>query len=326
MNARKRKETPPSGNVHGILVLDKPAGITSHGVVSAVRKAFGTRRVGHAGTLDPMATGVLVVLLGEATKLSSVLTTERKSYEAKVRFGETTDTLDAQGKVLKRVPLLDDWLSPEGLESALTQERHRRLQIPPQVSAIKVDGQRAYARARRGESTELAPRDVQVHELECRGFDGRELDLSVVVSKGYYVRSLARDLGDILRVGGHLSALRRTQSGAFTIDQAASWPPDARSPLLTLGEVARGVLPWVEVTEEGTERISQGKRVGSTHFSSPEPPAGAPITAVFHNGSLIALVEPSENGEFRVKRGINDPRKELDPVPLNPVPLSPRPT
>jgi tRNA pseudouridine55 synthase len=262
-----------------------------------------------------MATGVLVVLLGEATKLSSVLTTERKSYEAQVRFGETTDTLDAEGKVLKRVPLEGEWLSEAALEAALAQERCRRLQIPPQVSAIKVDGQRAYARARRGESTDLAPRDVTVHELESRGFDGRELELSVVVSKGYYVRSLARDLGDYLKVGGHLSALRRIQSGAFTIEQAAPWPPDAKTPLLPLGDVARCVLPSVELSEEGRERLSQGKRVSPVHFCSPETPENAEILAAFHNRCLVALIEPSENGEFRVKRGINDPGQVTDPLP-----------
>lgn len=307
MNAKKRGQTPPSGNVHGVLVLDKPKGITSHDAVSAVRRAFGTRRVGHAGTLDPMATGVLVLLLGEATKLSSVLTTDRKSYDATVRFGATTNTLDAEGEVRRRVELPKDWLTPEALDVALGEERRRRLQIPPQVSAIKVDGQRAYARERRGETTDLAPRDVTVHELSLQSTDHADLSFSLVVSKGYYIRALARDLGDTLKVGAHLSALRRTRSGPFGIEQAAAWPPTAELPLLDLGDIARKVLPWVELSPEGADRLLQGKRVSKADFHESEHLSPSDLLAAFHNRRLIALIEPAENDEFRVKRGINDP-------------------
>src|SRR5690606_18705851 len=136
MSAQSRNQIRPSGSAHGVLVIDKPKGMTSHDVVSRVRRAFGTRRVGHAGTLDPMATGVLVLLLGEATKLSSVLTRAEKAYEARVQFGTSTSSGDADGSIVKTAPLESDWLSTPELESALEIERKRRLQIPPQVSAI----------------------------------------------------------------------------------------------------------------------------------------------------------------------------------------------
>lgn len=307
MSSKHRNAGRPAGSIHGVLVLDKPGKITSHGVVSAVRRAFGTRQVGHAGTLDPMATGVLVVLLGEATKLSSVLTTEVKAYQAEICFGATTDTLDAEGKFLRRVALKDDWLDEAQLGRALDFERARLLQIPPQVSAIKVDGQRAYARARRGQVSELAPRDVQVHSLRVTGHSGDRITLDLSVSKGYYVRSLARDLGEALGVGAHLTALRRTESGFFNLSQANPWPPHHEMPLLSVDEVTRKALPSVQVNEEGALRLAQGKRVGDAHFEVPSPLPAFSVAAAFSNSHLVALIEPCENGEFRVKRGFNDP-------------------
>ncbi len=295
----------PVGRTHGVLVVDKPPGLTSHQVVNFVRQAFGTKRVGHAGTLDPMATGVLVVLLGEATKLSEVLTTEEKSYEALVRFGSTTDSLDADGKITKRIELEAGWLDADLLAAALFTERERSYQIPPQVSAIKVGGVRSYARARKGEVTELAPRRVSVHELSVLTQSHDELRIELRVSKGYYVRSLARDLGDTLGVPAHLVGLRRLSSGPFTLAQATGWPIDGGAALIPVLDAARRSLPLFELTEEGRERAVQGKRLTQEHFSGAAPEGPPFPVGVIHTGQLIALLEPAETGMFRVKRGFN---------------------
>lgn len=316
VSVRTRNKSPPSGAVHGVLLVDKPGQMTSHDVVGHVRRAFGTRRVGHAGTLDPMATGLLVILLGEATKLSSVLTTDRKTYVARVQFGVGTDTLDKEGKITRKVDLPTDFLAKQDLPGALAYEINRRLQIPPQVSAIKVDGQRAYARARQGKTTELAPRDVTVHDLTLLGLEGTSVDLSLTVSKGYYVRSLARDLGDALGVPAHLTSLRRLQSGPFDVAQASPIPLSGEEPLMPLGQATRLALPTLEVNEEGAARLIQGKQIGATHLAAGLPPPGdGPLLAAFLNQTLVALVRPCDHGEFRVQRGVNDPAAEDSPLP-----------
>lgn len=307
MGQHARSEMRPSGAVHGVLVVDKPGGMTSHDVVGKARRAFGTRRIGHAGTLDPMATGVLVLLLGEATKLSSVLTTDRKSYVACVQFGVSTDSLDADGKVLKRMELGENWLSDSALTAALESERSRRLQIPPQVSAIKVDGKRAYARAREGETLDMVPRDVTVHALDILDRSGTSIELSLSVSKGYYVRALARDLGSAFGVPSHLTQLRRTQSGPFNLSGAHPLPLTGAESLLSLADAARLSLPLLSVTEEGFLRLGQGKTLRAEDTIAPLPATGPLQIAAFFGDYLVALVEPSGPSEFRVKRGINDP-------------------
>src|SRR5262245_57285998 len=182
----------------GLLVVDKPKGPTSHDIVARARRLFSTRAVGHAGTLDPMATGVLVLLFGEALKLSAYLTLEEKTYVAKVSFGSTTDTLDADGKVTSSEPLAPSTLDAERVEVALEAERARTSQVPPAVSSIKVGGERAHRLARRGETPSLEPRPVRVQRLSLLARNEDSLELEVTASKGYYVRSLARDLGEAL--------------------------------------------------------------------------------------------------------------------------------
>jgi len=308
--------TRPSGSVHGVLVLDKPLGPTSHDVVSRLRRVFGTRRVGHAGTLDPMATGVLVVLFGEATKLSSVLTVESKEYEAVVEFGKATDSLDAQGKVTRAQELASGWLERPALGRALEVELLRELQLPPLVSAIKIGGERAYALARAGNAPELSPRDVHVHGLELLEVGERSVRVRLAVSKGYYVRAFARDLGAGLGVPAHLSSLRRLRSGAFALGEAVAFPPSADAPLLSLAAAVRRSLPLVEVNAEGALRIAQGKLIRPEDIQSVAPRATwdaeseheAPLTAALQNGLVVALLAPSEiPNHFRVKRGIADP-------------------
>jgi len=204
--------------MNGVLVIDKPQGPTSFEVVRRVRSALGLKRAGHTGTLDPMATGVLPVCLGEATKLAGLLTEGDKAYDAVVRLGVVTDTQDVTGTVLetRAVPPL----STELLEAALQRFRGTFSQVPPMYSAVKVKGKRLYERARAGESVERTPRQVTVYSLVLRDFSASECTLSVRCSKGFFVRTLAEDLGRTLGCGGALKSLRRTASGPFGLDRA----------------------------------------------------------------------------------------------------------
>jgi tRNA pseudouridine55 synthase len=214
----------------GLIIVDKPAGMTSHDVVGKVRRIAGTRRVGHAGTLDPMATGVLVLGVERSTKLMNHLVLTDKTYRATIRLGAATTTDDAEGTVLSTASAAG--LEPAAIEAAIAGLTGQILQRPSSVSAIKVDGERAYARVRAGETVELAARPVTVDRFEIispfRMVDEFcDFDVLVDCSSGTYIRALARDLGELLGVGGHLTALRRTRVGAFGLDQA-----------LTLAELA----------------------------------------------------------------------------------------
>jgi tRNA pseudouridine55 synthase len=204
--------------MNGVLVIDKPQGPTSFEVVRRVRSALGLKRAGHTGTLDPMATGVLAVCLGEATKLAGLLTEGDKGYDAVVRLGVVTDTQDVTGTVLETRPV--PALSTGLLEAALERFRGAFSQVPPMYSAVKVKGKRLYERARAGESVERTPRQVTVYSLVLRDFAAAECTLSVRCSKGFFVRTLAEELGRALGCGGALKSLRRTASGHFGLDDA----------------------------------------------------------------------------------------------------------
>jgi len=244
--ARSKKPSPC-----GVLVIDKPPGVTSHDVVKRVRHALHTRRVGHAGTLDPMATGVLVVMVGEATKLAPFLTADDKSYEAMVQLGRATDTLDAEGATTAEGELPSWWHDDEAaavrLEAALEQERSRELQLPPVFSAIKVAGRSAHARVRAGEQVELEPRAVRVRTLQLLGRSAAQgsVRLRLAVGKGYYVRALARDLGEALETPAHLCELRRTASGAFELSDACSVDATLDQQLWTLEAATARAMPKV---------------------------------------------------------------------------------
>jgi tRNA pseudouridine55 synthase len=320
MRARKER-------LDGVLVIDKPRGPTSHDAVARLRRALGTSEIGHAGTLDPMATGVLVVCVGEATKLSTWLTAADKAYEATIALGAETDTLDAEGTVTKRadVPLsileaLDRIKSGrvhEHLARAVLHEKERTLQIPPVVSAIKKDGVRSYERARKGEAEELAPRAVHVLAIELLegGVDpdgrGGWLALTCHVGKGYYVRSLARDLAASLGTLGHLSALRRTRSGAFELDE--SMPLDTpgdelAARFVTVSRAAKRCLPEVQLTEAGARDARFGRAVRAEDMSggaSDEKFAGEKRPRAWFDleGRLVAVGERNEDGTGRVVRG-----------------------
>ncbi|HWA74782.1 MAG TPA: tRNA pseudouridine(55) synthase TruB [Polyangiaceae bacterium] len=287
---------------HGLLVVDKPRGVTSHDVVAQARRLFRERAVGHAGTLDPMATGVLVLLFGEACKLSGHLTGQDKVYLASVQFGVGTDSFDADGRIVERMQLSPSFPDPTQLEAALRLERARSEQVPPAVSAIHHEGERAHVRARRGETVELPARPVHVTRLELLKLGTNSLDLELSVSKGYYVRALARDLGAALGAPAHLSALRRSASGSFTLADAVTWPATEAPPLLPLADAARRALPVTKLSAEAVTAARQGKRIPLelAQASSPEQ-----LSAwLSPEGELVALGVSLPDGTHRVVRGI----------------------
>ncbi|GIG38474.1 tRNA pseudouridine synthase B [Cellulomonas phragmiteti] len=280
-----------------MLVVDKPAGWTSHDVVARVRRLASTRKVGHAGTLDPMATGVLVVGIGRATRLLTFVTGADKDYAATVRLGVATTTDDAEGEVLARSDA--GHLVRGDLDTHVAALTGDILQVPSAVSAIKVDGQRAYARVRAGEDVELAARPVRVTRLEVLdvrpassdGVAALDVDVEVTCSSGTYVRALARDLGAALGVGGHLTALRRSRVGGFglaqarTLDELAATPDDVAVTVLPLAEAARAVLPVRELSEAEARALSYGQGI------DPVGGSAGPVAAVGPDGVLVAVVE-----------------------------------
>ena len=285
---------------HGVFVVDKPGGATSHDLVARLRKQLGTRAVGHAGTLDPMATGVLLLLAGEATKLSPYLTLEKKTYLAEVLFGRATDTLDIEGRVEREAPLPEGALAEPALLAALAAERDRTLQTPPAVSAIQIGGERAHRLVRRGETPVLEPRPVRVERLELRRVGADRVELEVTASKGYYVRALARDLGERLGLPACLSALRRSESGGFTLAEAHPWPLAPGTVPLSLTSAVCRCLPATELTPEGARRAKLGQPLTTEHFASP-PPGDRP-SAWLELGALVAIGEQRDD-TFRVLRG-----------------------
>jgi tRNA pseudouridine55 synthase len=288
----------------GVAIVDKPRGVTSHTVVAQARRLFGRKDIGHAGTLDPMATGVLLLLIGQATKLSGYLTADSKRYAAEIHFGRATDSLDADGQTVEEAPLRPDQLAEPAVQQALSAERARTEQIPPAVSAIKVDGVRSYALARRGDAPELAARAVRVLELSLLELAPPTLRCELFVSKGYYVRSLARDLGERLGAPAHLSALRRLASGPFQVEAATPWPTTERPPLLPLAEAAASVLPACRIKPEAVLRARQGKPLAPEDFSELPTPGGDGLGAwLSPEGELVAI--GSASGELRVVRGFN---------------------
>jgi tRNA pseudouridine55 synthase len=250
--------TPP-----GIVVVDKPAGMTSHDVVGRCRRIFSTRRVGHAGTLDPMATGVLVIGIGRATKILGLLTATSKSYTATIRLGQTTSTEDAEGEPLQSVSA--DHVRSEDIARAMTVLRGDIKQVPSAVSAIKVDGRRAYRLVREGHTVELQPRTVRIDRFELLAVRAHDrlvvLDVEVDCSSGTYIRALARDLGEALGVGGHLTALRRTRVGRFSLDRALTLDELAeRARLsLTLDEACLLMFARRDLTAAEAQATSNGR-------------------------------------------------------------------
>ncbi len=283
--------TAPSG----LLVIDKPDGMTSHDVVGAVRRALDTRRVGHAGTLDPMATGVLVVGVGWATRLLGFLAGRDKDYRATIRLGASTVTDDREGEVLATAPATAiAALTDAVILDALASFRGDIAQVPSAVSAVKVDGRRAHARVRAGEDVTLAPRSVHVSRFEAERIDRAQpgvidVDVEVTCSSGTYVRALARDLGAALGVGGHLTALRRTRVGPWTLADAIALDAIGPTGLIAIDAVAARAFPVVAVDDARVEDLRHGRR-------TPWPAGMAGTIALTDaDGHLIAIAEQRDD-------------------------------
>jgi tRNA pseudouridine55 synthase len=251
----------------GIIIIDKPAGLTSHDVVTRCRRIFSTRKVGHAGTLDPMATGVLVIGVDRATKILGLLTEMSKSYAATIRLGQSTSTEDAEGTVLQQVSA--QHVTDDAIATAIAGLRGDIMQAPSAVSAVKIGGRRAYRLAREGHTVELAARPVRIDRFEMLAVHRHDqlvdVDVEVDCSSGTYIRALARDLGDTLAVGGHLTALRRTRVGRFGLDQAHSLHELAERPRLnfTLDETCLLLFPRRELSAEEADAAGNGRALAA---------------------------------------------------------------
>jgi tRNA pseudouridine55 synthase len=284
--------------ITGAMVVDKPVGMTSHDVVKVIRGGTGIRRAGHTGTLDPRASGVLVVLIGPAVRLSEYLSASDKRYQAIIRFGVATDTYDTEGKQVGETKSVDH-ITESDFQQLLRDYEGKIAQVPPAHSAIKVNGQKAYDLARRGEDVELEPRIVDVYNLELLEWAPPEAVIDVYASSGTYVRSLANDLGNDLEVGAHLTGLRRTKNGQFTLRDAVRLQELRDS--FEEGDWYKHLIPaaetladWhtIELTPEDAEKIKHGHRIPA------EPGSSGWARGLSEQGDLIALLEVPEGEEF----------------------------
>jgi tRNA pseudouridine55 synthase len=284
----------------GILLVDKPTGPSSHGVVSAARKALGIRKIGHAGTLDPMATGLLVLGVGTSTRLLTYLVGADKTYTATIRLGSSTVTDDAEGDIVFTAEhTVTDAITDDNIQheiSALTGVIEQR---PSAVSAIKVDGQRAYSLVRAGDDVVLDARTVTVSRFEShsirRSAGAIDIDVTVDCSSGTYIRALARDIGAALDCGGHLTALRRTRVGSLSVEDACSVDDISAEQLTPATRIAGDLFPVVTVTDAEAIDIGHGKKVSTSH-------ADAPFVAMVHGDRLIAIASVTK-GLARVVTG-----------------------
>jgi len=288
----------------GLLLVDKPGGWSSHDVVARSRRLCGTRKVGHAGTLDPMATGLLVLGVGKATRLLTHLVGCDKDYDATIRLGESTITDDAEGKVTASVPVTD--LDPGRLAAAVARLTGDVQQVPSSVSAVKVDGKRSYHRVRSGEDVDLPARPVRVARFDvlatrsatgASGVPVLDVDVRVTVSSGTYVRALARDLGTDLGVGGHLVALRRTRVGGFDLadarpldDLTAAFERGEEMPVVPLVDAATAAFPTRRLDEAEARALGYGQRIPSA-----QPGRSDVVAAVSPDGTLVALLDESRS-------------------------------
>jgi tRNA pseudouridine55 synthase len=288
----------------GILLLDKPQGPTSHDLVGRTRRALGTRKVGHAGTLDPMATGLMILGVESSTRLLTYLVGLGKEYTATIRLGQATTTDDAEGELTTSGDA--SGLTDEAIAADIRPLTGEISQVPSTFSAIKVDGRRSYDLARAGEKVELKPRTVTVSAFDVlttrRDGDLVDLDVRVVVSSGTYIRALARDLGAALGVGGHLTALRRTKVGPFDVADAVDPDTDLAAALLPPADVAARLFPTARMDADAARALSQGKRVAVAAEDAPI------VAAVGPEGRLLGLVSVRA-GTSRVL--VNFPTEEV---------------
>ncbi|HET7276112.1 MAG TPA: tRNA pseudouridine(55) synthase TruB [Longimicrobiaceae bacterium] len=274
----------------GVLPVDKPVGPTSHDVVALARRGLGTRRIGHTGTLDPFASGLLLLCIGQATRLAEYLTDLPKTYRATVRLGVATDTDDLTGDVIERRPGAEH-LSEDDVRDALNQQTGEILQLPPRYSAKRVGGERLYAAARRGVELERTPVRVTIYRLEILEMSLPDMEIEVECSSGTYIRAIARDVGETLGVGGHLTALRRTRVGSHGVGNAIS--PEAfgdesavTGSMISLPE-AVSHLPNIIVDERGEKALSYGQFLDAPD----EAPSEVPLAILSGDGRLLAIGE-----------------------------------
>jgi tRNA pseudouridine55 synthase len=305
-----------------MLLIDKPSGMTSHDVVSQVRRLSDQRRVGHVGTLDPLATGLLPLLLGEATKLSTFATVDDKAYETTARLGVRTDTLDAEGAILSEEPV-DSGLDAATVESALEPLRGVISQQVPRYSAVKVGGRRLHELAREGKEVETPVREVTIHRLELLDLAVPDLRLAVVCSKGTYIRQLVSDLGDALGPGAHVSALRRTRVGDLDVAEAVTLealgkPGVLASLLVSPRQWAERALGCLECTEDQMRRTRQGQILSWQELDHPGPRL-EPDTrfALVRGDELVAVAQshPEVDNGYRLLRVFVGPTPPTPPAP-----------
>ncbi len=285
----------------GLLVVDKPTGKSSHDLVYTVRRMTGEKRAGHAGTLDPMATGVLIICVGQAVRVSEYLIDHAKTYRARVRLGIETDTYDATGHV---VASREANVTPPDIAAALNSFVGKSSQKPPAHSAVQRNGVRAYKLARRGIAVELEPREIEVYSIDLREVQGDEVEFDVHCSKGTFIRSLAHDLGEKLGSGAHLSALTRLASGPFTLEMSAT--PDTLAGAAARGELAQYLLPMDRALlqfdmlrlDHATARgVRQGKFIPRPHnLTTPL------VRAYDERDHLVALLEPAGSEMLKPKK------------------------
>ena len=265
----------------GVVIVDKPAGMTSHDVVDEVRRRFATRKVGHGGTLDPDATGVLVLGLGKATRFLDYSRATPKRYQARAEFGITTSTQDASGDILERSEVSVERATLEEVLAAFTGTIE---QVPPMVSAVKVGGERLYEKARRGEEVVRAARPVTIHSLELTEFSRREASFDVLCSAGTYIRTLVHDIGQALGCGAHLKTLRRTEAGGFDIKEAVPLAELAAGDLKSLS-AAVGGMRRMDIDVSSALMVSHGRPLDPGDTPSEE----GERVALLHEGSLVAV-------------------------------------
>ncbi|NMB60886.1 MAG: tRNA pseudouridine(55) synthase TruB [Chloroflexi bacterium] len=296
------RRTQLKNSVSGVLVVDKPIGITSHDVVQIIRNGTRIKRAGHTGTLDPRASGVLVILLGPAVRLSEYVSAEDKRYHAVIQLGKKTDTFDEEGVVTGGTSPED--ITAQQFEEALKGFIGEIEQVPPPYSAVKVNGRKAYEMARKGEEVDLEPRIIHVHDLELLEWDPPQALVDVHCSSGTYVRSLANDLGEVLGCGAMLAGLRRTKSGKFTLNDAISlrklteaFQDGTWYKYLIPAADALGEWPTINLTDEEVDLVRHGHRVKR------EENIGDMARAISEQGELVALMQfDSESGEYQPKK------------------------
>ena len=313
MNAPQDLKTSGPHDLSGVLVVDKPEGPTSHDVVTLTRRVLGVSRIGHTGTLDPMATGVLPLVIGRATRLAQFLTASDKTYDATIAFGRTTDTYDARGREQTRC---DARPTREQIEAALDRFRGEFEQTPPAFSAKNIDGERAYdlarratrsaeARSAKADHTRPRPVTVTVRDLQLLDFDGDAARLSMTVNAGFYVRSLAHDLGEMLGCGGLLLALRRTRSGDFSVQSAValadvlqSKREDAAARLIPMNQLLPA-LPAVQLRgRDNLERLKNGVEMGPNDLMAPLRGEAPIVRLMGSDGDLVGLAKPGKTRGF----------------------------